>query len=204
MKRLISMLLAVLLLVAPALAEEEALQLAANAAYARVLLEGEDYIPLTDDARMPAEWEPVRFTLLDMDHDGVNEAIVELTNWEAFIILFWYGETGEVYGAEIVYRGLLDLKDDGTSSFSSGAMDGGVSSLCLAVNSETNKPDAIGRFHLAESATMPDGSIRYTLDCGVEETDEAGYQAFLAEQDAKLDALWYDYTEENLKLLLGQ
>jgi len=83
-------------------------------------------------------------------------------------------------------------------------MDGGVSSLCLAVNSETNKPDAIGRFHLAESVMMADGSVCYTLDCGVEETDEAGYQAFLAEQDAKLDALWYDYTEENLKLLLGQ
>lgn len=203
-KRMLALLSAMLLMVMPALAEEadEAqLQAAANVAYARVLLEGESYLPVTEDARQPGEWKPVRFTLLDIEGDGLSEVIVELTEWEAFVVLTCMD--GVVYGGEIAYRGMLNLKDDGTCEFSSGAMNNGVSKLCFAVDEETGKPVSIGRFNLAESIDT-DGSVTYWLDCGAEQTDEAGYEAFLAQQTAKLDALWYDYTEENVKLLLGQ
>lgn len=199
MKRLLAMLL-LLMMALPVMAEEADLQAAANAAYARVLLGGEGYIPLTEEARMPAEWNAVRFTLMDMDQDGVNEAIVELTEWEAFVVLTYADE--KVYGGELVYRGLLDLKDDGTFSYSSGAMDNGVAELTF----RSGGTDALemGYLPLGECRSEADGSVTFWLDGGVEETDEAGYQAFIAEQSAKLDALWYDYTEENVKLLLGQ
>lgn len=205
MKRLLAMLLALLIVALPALAEEAELlerQAAANAAYARVLLGGERYIPLTEDARMPEDWKPVRFTLLDMDQDGLCEAIVELTAWEAFVVLTWEELTDAVYGGEFVYRGMQNLKDDGTFTFSSGAMDHGVAELVYATGGSEEL--AMGYLPLAESRSEADGSATYWLDGGAEQTDEAGYQAFLAQQDAKLDALWYDYTEENIRLLLGQ
>lgn len=202
MKRMLAALLALLLLAMPALAEENDVQAEANAAYARVLLDGADYIPLTEEARMPAEWKAVRFTLLDMDHDGVNEVIVELAEWEAFVIMTFVD--GQVYGGEIVYRGLLSLKDDGTFTYASGAMDGGVAELLFSTVDADGRLTGMGYLPLAESRMEDDDSVTYWLDGGAEETDEAGYQAFLAAQDAKLDALWYDYTEENVAMLLGR
>lgn len=204
MKRLLAMLAAMMLLAIPALAEEADLverQTAANAAYARVLLDGEPYIPMTEDARMPAEWNAVRFTALDMDGDGVTEVVVELTEWEAFVVLHC-GGGNDVYGGEIAYRGLLNLKDDGTFTFSSGAMDNGVATLDFRSGGTDGLQ--VGHLSLAESSMAEDGSVTYWLDGGAESTDEAGYQAAIAQQDAKLDALWYDYTEDNIRLLLGQ
>lgn len=203
MKRLIAMLAALLLLALPAMAEEEDRQPMANAAYLAVILEGAPYTSIQPDSRTIGECSVVRFTVLDLDGDGIQEVVLEVTEPEGFIILTCHTD-GMVYGGEMSYRGMLQLKDDGTCSFSSGAMDGGVSRLCFATNMETGKPDAFGRFNLAESVSQADGTVRYTLDCGAQTTDEAGYHAFLEAQDAKLDALWYDYTQENLRLLLGQ
>lgn len=204
MRKLLVMLAAMMLLAVPALAEEADLaerQVAANVAYARVLLDGEAYIPMTEDARMPAEWKAVRFTVLDMDGDGVTEVVVELAEWEAFVVLTWGGGS-DVYGGEIVYRGLMNLKDDGTFTFSSGAMDNGVATMAFCSGGTDGLH--VGHLPLAESRTEEDGSVTYWLDGGAESTDEAGYEAVIAQQDAKLDALWYDYTEENVRMLLGQ
>ena len=203
MKRLLAMLAAMMLLAMPALAEDDDLaerQAAANAAIARVLLDGEAYIPMKADDRMPAEWNAVRFTVLDMDGDGVTEVVVELTEWEAFVVLNSGGDT--VYGSEIVYRGLLDLKDDGTFTYSSGAMDNGVA--VLSFRSGGTDALQLGYLPLAECRLEDDGSVTYWLDGGIERTDEAGYLAFITQQSAKLDAIWYDFTPENIRMLLGQ
>lgn len=201
-KRMLSLLAALVLLACPALAEEADVQAEANAAYAAVLLEGGEYTPMNDDVRSLQDCTPVRFAVMDMNGDGMAEVVLEVEGPEGFLILTYH--EGMVYVGEEVYRGLLDLKDDGTSSFSSGASDNGVWGFCFVVEEESGRPVALGRFVLAESFTAEDGSVRYALDSGSQTTDEAGYQAFIAEQDAKLDALWYDYTEENVKLLLGQ
>ena len=202
MKRWFAMLMAALLLMAPALAEEIDRQAEARAAYARVLLDGEAFVAMDEDMRMPEEWNPVRFTLLDLDGDEVSECIVELTEYEAFIILTWVD--GEVLGCEWPYRGLNKLKDDGTFSFSSGALDSGVGMLLL----QGDDGPQWGILPLAESISEEDENgnviVTYYLDGGVEETDEDGYLAALAAQDDKLDALWYTYNEETLKLLLGR
>lgn len=203
MKRLIAMLAALLLMALPALAEEADLaerQAAANAAIARVLLDGEPYIPMKADDRLPDDWNAVRFTVLDMDGDGVTEVVVELTEWEAFVVLCFAGEG--VYGTEFPYRGMLSLKDDGTFTYSSGAMDNGVAVLTYRSGGTDSLQS--GYLPLAECRQEADGSVTFWLDGGAEKTDEAGYQAFIAQQSAKLDALWYDYTIDNVKLLLGQ
>lgn len=188
------MLLAALLLTAPALAEEIDLQSAAKDAYARVLLDDAAWTP---DGEVREEWNPVRFAVLDLDGDGVSEVILEVTEPEAFIIL---NGTKSVVATEWPYRGLLNLKDDGTFNFSNGALDGGVAMLVY----QGDYGAQWGYLPLAESISDEDGNVTYWLDGGIEETDEAGFNAVLEAQNAKLDALWYDYTEENLRMLLGQ
>ena len=194
MRKWLAMLLAALLLTAPALAEEIDLQSAAKDAYARVLLDGAAWTP---DGEVREEWNPVRFAVLDLDDDGVSEVILEVTEPEAFIIL---NGTKSVVAKEWPYRGLLNLKDDGTFTFSSGALDGGVAMLVYQGDNGAHW----GYLPLAESISDANGNVTYWLDGGIEKTDEAGFNAALEAQNAKLDALWYDYTEENLRMLLGQ
>ena len=194
MRKWLAMLLAALLLTAPALAEETDLQSAAKDAYARVLLDGAAW---THDGEVREEWKPGRFAVLDLDDDGVSEVILEVTEPEAFIIL---NGTKSVVAKEWPYRGLLNLKDDGTFTFSSGALDGGVAMLVYQGDNGAHW----GYLPLAESISDANGNVTYWLDGGIEKTDEAGFNAALEAQNAKLDALWYDYTEENLRMLLGQ
>lgn len=194
MKRMLAMLAAVLLLALPVLAEEKDEQAMANAAYAAVLLEGAPYEAL-DEVR--PEWNPVRFTVLDLDGDGVTEVILEVTEPEAYIILNGYAT---VQATEWPYRGLLQLKDDGTFLFSNGATDNGVAMLVL----QGDVDPQWGYLPLAECITDENAQVHYYLDGGAEATDEAGYQAFIDQQSAKLDALWYEYTQENVRMLLGQ
>lgn len=201
-ERILALLAAVMLLVCPVLAEEADVQAEANAAYAAVLLEGAAYTPMHVGVRTLQDCTPVRFAVMDMNGDGLAEVVLEVEAPEGYLILTVH--EGAVYVGEEVYRGLLDLKDDGTSSFSSGASDNGVWDFCFVVEEESGRPIGLGHYVLAECRSGADGSVAYVLDGGTQTTDEAGYQAFLAGQDAKLDALWYDYTEDNVKLLLGQ
>lgn len=103
-------------------------------------------------------------------------------------------DSGSVSGYVQTYRSLTGLKSDGTFSYSSGALDHGVARL---------------RFHGSYSelevlaGSESDGSghvLRYTVD-GQTATAE-DFEAALAEQEAKADAVWYDFTEHNLLNLL--
>lgn len=199
MKKMLALLAAMLLLAIPALAEEADEQAAANAAYASALLDGGRMLLMADDwhgvrdvetgTRYEMEGTPVRFTVLDMDTYGIQEVVIEMAEPESFVVLTWY--EGRVYAAEIPYRGLLDLKDDGTHAYSSGAMDNGVRMLLMESD----------RVTMAVLAEMHSEDAYYV---GGEQVDKAAYDAFLAEQDAKLPAIWYDYSPEMLRLVLGQ
>lgn len=202
MKRMLALLAAMLLLALPALAEETDAQATANAAYAAVLLEGKTALLMEDEwhgvtnvaegTPLVMEGTPVRFAVLDMDTYGIQEVVIELAEPESFVVLTWY--EGRVYAAEIPYRGLLDLKDDGTHAFSSGALDNGVGMLMLESSRVT-----VGV--LAETRSDGDATT-YTV--GGETADEAAYDAFIAQQEAKLPAIWYDYSPEMLQRVLGQ
>lgn len=43
-----------------------------------------------------------------------------------------------------------------------------------------------------------------TYTVGGKEADQADFDAFLAEQETKLPALWYEYSADMLRLVLGQ
>ena len=138
------------------------------------------------------------FTLADLDGDGNREGVLRLglpggSEIYGFLVLrVW--DSGSVSGYVQTYRSLTGLKSDGTFSYSSGALDHGVARL---------------RFHGSYSelevlaGSESDGSghvLRYTVDGQTATADD--FEAALAEQEAKADAVWYDFTEHNLLNLL--
>lgn len=206
MRKWMALLAAVLLLAVTALAEETDVQPEANAAYAQVVLAGAEAVRVSSDAEEMKAYNPlytldrtpVRFTVLDMDGDGVGDMVLELAEPEEFVILFW--QDGQVLALEMPYRGLLSLKDDGSHEYSSGAADGGV---CTIGVEWVDGVPLYNRFVQASMSPAPD-TDETIIEVNGEAADLDAYHAFLAQQDAKLDALWYDYTEDNVKLLLGQ
>ena len=85
-----------------------------------------------------------------------------------------------VWGYEFVYRAMLELKEDGTFSYSSGAADSGFGYAKFG-SSASIVP-------LAESKS--DGeTIRYFK--GTEQISEQEFHALFLEQDAKKDAEWF-------------
>lgn len=113
------------------------------------------------------------FTVLDMDGDGVSEAVFQLGKGDDDYFKFLVLHVGQerVTGYEINYRGMTQLKADGTCHGSSGAFD-----------------SATYRFEFDARGL----GYQYIQ---VDISDE--------EQNAKKDADWCDFTEAEIDRLLG-
>lgn len=76
------------------------------------------------------------FTIIDIDSDKIPEIILELSDPGDYPVCYevLHYMNSEVYGYNIVYRGLQNLKEDGTFIYSSGASDNGCGKLNFASN----------------------------------------------------------------------
>ena len=140
-----------------------------------------------------------QFAVVDLDADGTPEIVV-LTNMhihsEPILILRW--QDGNVYGYPEVGRGLEGLKTDGTSYWSNGAFDHGF-------GRDQYVPDGDGpdlRTQVILGQLLGDLTVKYTLNGRA--VSKAEYEAAEAAQDAKPDALWYDFTPNNIAALFSQ
>ena len=115
----------------------------------------------------------VEFTVLDMDGDGVSEAVFQLGKGEDDYFGFLVLHVGQerATGYEFSYRSLIELKADGTHTSSSGAAYSYTYRLAFDAK-------GLGYHHIQ-------------LDISDEE------------QDAKKDADWCDFTEAEIDRLLG-
>ena len=97
----------------------------------------------------------------------------------------------------MVYRALLDLKADGTFSFSSGAADNGYGSARFS-------PAGAESVSLAysESDTDARGNAAITYFIDNQPVSEQAYQRAIAAQEKKTNAEWYDTTDSNIQALL--
>ena len=68
----------------------------------------------------------IKYTVFDFDNDSKNEMIVMIEAFNDGFYLILNNEDGTVYGFEEVYRGLKDLKTDGTYLASGGASSNGI------------------------------------------------------------------------------
>lgn len=68
----------------------------------------------------------VKYTLFDLDNDSKNEMVVMIEAFNDGFYLILNNEDGTVYGFEEVYRGMKDIKTDGTFIGAGGASSYGV------------------------------------------------------------------------------
>lgn len=121
-------------------------------------------------------WSIVQVAVLDLDNDGVLEAVLEVENYAGFVILEYQDDT--VLGTEIWYRAFHDLKADGSFSGSGSSFN----RYCCQYAFD-------GNILLAERYAAEDGAPRYTLSG--EEAEESAFYRFEAQQQSKPAATWY-------------
>lgn len=131
------------------------------------------------------DWTITRFALLDLDGDGADELVLDIdySGDEEYVILTCYD--GAVYANQIVYRGFLSPKADGTFEWSNGAFDNGASRARF-------ENGVLVYDDFAAVSSDDSGSVTYTLNG--ESVSEEDFDAFIAEQNAKDDLAWTDFT----------
>lgn len=140
----------------------------------------------------------LNFAVLDMDGDKIPEIVIQygLTGdapYPDYVEVLHYSDE-TVYGYNFSYRGLYQLKNDGTFNWSSGADDNGYSKLRFTTNGL--EIDDIG--HIKPNPP----SHSYFIDN--QTVTESEYKTFMETQDNKADVIWYDFTKENIEDQLSE
>lgn len=140
------------------------------------------------------DWTIKSFALLDLDGDGADELVLDIdfSGNEEYVILTCYD--GAVYANQVVYRGFLSPKADGTFEWSNGAFGNGASHARFENGTLVYEDFAA----MSESS---DGNAVYTLND--ESIDEAAYSAFLDEQAAKDDLAWTEFSVDAVNAALA-
>lgn len=139
------------------------------------------------------DWTITRFALLDLDGDGADELVIAIdySGNEEYVVLTCYD--GTVYANQVVYRGFLTPKADGTVAWSNGAFDNGYARFRFEN----------GVLVYDDFAVMIDNGSSVTYTLNGENVSEEDYNAFTAEQDAKDDLAWTDFTVEAVSAALA-
>ena len=141
----------------------------------------------------------VKFTTVDLDYDGIPEVILWLAvnndDYFGFEILRY--KDGMVYGYTMWYRAFMELKTDGTFSFSSGAADYGFGEVTFEGNTYTTEKVAY-----SEPVYDLDGDISALYYVNGDNTTEGKFNLAISQQDEKADVIWYDFTSDRIDLIL--
>lgn len=149
---------------------------------------------LTNEEIYRTIFKVTHFTVLDMDGDEVPEVVLELSvdnNPEFYEVLHYMDDT--VYGYNITYRGLEELKTDGTFQYSNGTSDNGYGKLKFQSN--VYEIDILG--YTKSSQNNDDISISYFINDNF--ATKESYNSFIKEQDEKKDVVWNEFFPENIE-----
>ncbi|MFL0268812.1 hypothetical protein [Candidatus Clostridium radicumherbarum] len=137
------------------------------------------------------------FTVLDMDSDNKPEVVLELSvgNEPQFYEILHY-MNGIVYGYLIVYRGLEELKADGTFRFSNGAADNGWGKLSFEANAP--KTDTLGY----SKSSQGDANLTISYFINNKPVTKESFDSFANEQSGKKAAVWYEFSQKNIETIL--
>ncbi|HHX27481.1 MAG TPA: hypothetical protein GX716_00575 [Firmicutes bacterium] len=135
------------------------------------------------------ETRVTKLAVVDLNSDETPEVVLGLAvnDNEDFGFEVLHYQDGVVYGYAFPYRALMDLKADGTFSFSSGAADHGFGTLEF-----TDKGYIVHRVTYCESrySTTQEQTVSYFVD-GQEATEE-DFLSAIARQSEKPDVSWHD------------
>lgn len=135
------------------------------------------------------------FAVLDVDGDGKLDVVLNVTvNGEAlgYLVLTSADEVICAYG--FYYRAMIGLKEDGSFSFSSSAVESGVATFYKDENRDAQYNE------LAESKLDENENVVYFVNG--EAADEDAFTAVINAQNEKADVTFVPATAENLALYL--
>ena len=140
------------------------------------------------------DWTITRFALLDMDGDGTDELVlnIDYSGDEEYVVLTCFD--GAVYANQVVHRGFLTPKADGTVAWSNGAFDNGYARFRF-------ENGVLVYDDFAAVSSDDSGSVTYTLNG--ESVSEEDFDAFIAEQNAKDDLAWTAFSVDAVNAALA-
>lgn len=147
----------------------------------------ESYVCLNEAIFNDAPLITPRFAVVDMDGDQVPEIVLEIDNYMGYIILRY--KDGEIYGNEIGYRSLEDLKVDGTHGGDAGAGNNWIEKLYFIGDSIVQD----GKAHKEEDVWYTSYTIN---DIPVEENVWNGIKT---SYDETSEVEWHEFTEEAVR-----
>ena len=127
-----------------------------------------------------------QFAVLDMDGDSVPEVVFQRSDYTGFIILRYVN--GEVYGYEISYRGLMDLKQDGSYSGSGGMNDVSVGKIRF-----------LGKFYDTDVKMYSIGQDHISYYVHEQKVDKVIFSELWEEYEGLPNADWHEYTDSMVK-----
>lgn len=153
---------------------------------------------LTNQEIYETIFEPTQFAVLDMDGDEVPEVVLGLSignEPQFYEVLHTMNDT--VYGYLFPIRGLQGLKADGTFGYSSGAADTGFGKLKF--ESDTFQTYTLGY----SESSQDDAGLTVSYFVNNEPVTKEAFDSFANEQSGKEDAVWHEFTEENIEAELS-
>lgn len=151
---------------------------------------------VTDDDSVTVSAE--KFTVIDLDDDGEKEMVLwlQINNISDYGFEVLHAQGGEIYGYTLSYREFMNLKTDGTFTFSGGAADLGIGKMIFS-GMEYNIDKQV--YSSSEYDAENELIVQYFTDgvsCSADEFDEA-----MDSQEQKADVKWYDLSEENIGIV---
>ena len=140
------------------------------------------------------DWTIKRFALLDLDGDGTDELVlnIDYSGDEEYVVLTCFDCA--VYANQVVHRGFLTPKADGTVAWSNGAFDNGYARFRF-------ENGVLVYNDFAAVSSDDSGSVTYTLNG--ESVSEEDFDAFIAEQNAKDDLAWTAFSVDAVNAALA-
>ena len=141
-----------------------------------------------------------KFTLADLEKDDIPEVILWLAanNSEDFGFEVLNYKNEMIYGYTLPFRSFMDLKDDGTFSFSSGAADYGFGTIEFTKNGYM-----INKISYSESNYDSNNNLIISYFVNHENTTKEDFLSTINKQNEKRGVTWYDFTDDNIERLLS-
>mgnify|MGYP000023240895 FL=1 len=153
---------------------------------------------VSDDSSVKVD--VTKFAIVDLENDSMPEVVLWLAensnDYFGFEVLRY--QDGVVYGYTLPYRSFMDLKEDGTFSFSSGAADYGFGTVKF-----TEKGYTIDKISYSESSYDSDNNQIISYYVNNENATEEDFLSAINKQSEKAGVTWYDFTDDNIQTHLS-
>jgi len=148
---------------------------------------------VSDDSSVKAE--VTKFAIVDLEKDSIPEIVLWITvnDNTDFGYEVLSCKDGVVYGYTLWYRSFMNLKEDGTFSFSGGASDYGFGRVAF-----TDKGCTIDNISYCESVYDSENNLTVSYFVNHEKASEEDFQSAMDKQDEKPDVTWYDFIDDNI------